>query len=90
MITFPANIYLFKVNNRSSRKRCEIYSKLYFEHIYRCIPHLFLVFLFANFEQIYVSWFPTCHTLTVLTFLTSGMYMFLTVDSTNTRLNPNT
>ena len=24
----PAKIYLFKVNNRSSRKRCEIYSKL--------------------------------------------------------------
>ena len=25
---FPANIYLFKVNNRNTRKRCEIYSKL--------------------------------------------------------------
>ena len=25
---WPANIYLFKVNIRSTRKRCEIYSKL--------------------------------------------------------------
>ena len=25
---FPVNIYLFKVNNRSTRKRCEICSKL--------------------------------------------------------------
>ena len=25
---FPANIYLFKVNNRSTRKMCEMYSKL--------------------------------------------------------------
>ena len=25
---FPANIYLFKDNNRNSRKRCEICSKL--------------------------------------------------------------
>ena len=25
---FPANFYLFKVNKRNSRKRCEIYSKL--------------------------------------------------------------
>ena len=24
----PANIYLFKVNNRNARKTCEIYSKL--------------------------------------------------------------
>ena len=24
----PANMYLFKVNNRNTRKRCEIYSKL--------------------------------------------------------------
>ena len=26
--TSPANIYLFKVNNRNTRKRCEIFSKL--------------------------------------------------------------
>ena len=46
----PANIYLFKVNNRNTKKRCEFYSNsirsavyiVNFEHI----PHLFLVFLF--------------------------------------------
>ena len=27
-IYFPANIYLFKVNNRNRRKKCEICSKL--------------------------------------------------------------
>ena len=26
--SFPANIYLFKVTNRNTRKRCEICSKL--------------------------------------------------------------
>ena len=26
--TFPANIYVLKVNNRNTRKRCEICSKL--------------------------------------------------------------
>ena len=25
---FPANIFLFKVNNRNTRKKCEIFSKL--------------------------------------------------------------
>ena len=25
---FPANIYLFKVNNTNTKKKCEIYSKL--------------------------------------------------------------
>ena len=28
MIKHPANIYLFKVNNRNTRKRCEICSRL--------------------------------------------------------------
>ena len=32
---FPANIYLFKVNNRNSRKRCEICSKLLIKTIER-------------------------------------------------------
>ena len=56
----PANIYLFKVNNRNTKKRCEFYSKLTIKTPERrqwCrsavyivnfehIPHLFLVFLF--------------------------------------------
>ena len=70
----PANIYLFNVNNRNTRKRCEIWSKLTiktperrpersqwrrfgvfivnFEHNL----HLFLVSLFFDFEQVYVSY----------------------------------
>ena len=28
VLNIPANIYLFKVNNRNTRKRCEIGSKL--------------------------------------------------------------
>ena len=32
----PANIYLFKVNNRSARKRCEIFSKLASHTFFYC------------------------------------------------------
>ena len=60
------NIYLPKVNNRNTRTRCEIYSKLTikirrrsgisivnFEHI----SHLVLVFLlFVNFEHVIAGW----------------------------------
>ena len=57
----PVNIYLFRVNNGNTRKRCKICSKLTmknlvlivkFEHI---LP-LFLVFLFFDFEQVNGSW----------------------------------
>ena len=58
---FPAKIYLFKVNNRNTRKRCEICSKLTiktpsvfivkFEHI----SYLFLVFLLSTLNQVNVS-----------------------------------
>ena len=51
----PANIYLFKVNNRKNRKRCEICSKLIiktpeqrhsgFIVNFEGISQLFLVFL---------------------------------------------
>ena len=63
--TYPANIYLFKVNNRNSRKRCEICSKLTIKtsewrhsRPFRIfivnvehISHLFLVFLFLNLNK---------------------------------------
>ena len=64
----PANIYLFKINNRNTRDRCEICSKLTikilerrqwrrtgifnFEHI----SHLFLVFQLLTLNKINVSW----------------------------------
>ena len=53
--TIPAGIHLLKVNNRSTRTRCEICSKLSrtgvfianFEHI----SHLVLVFLFLTLNM---------------------------------------
>ena len=36
---FPANIYLFKVSNRNTRKRCEICSKLTIKMPERCQWH---------------------------------------------------
>ena len=58
---YPANIYLLKVNNRNSRKKCEICSKLTiktperrsgvfivnFEHIL----HIFLLFLLLTLNK---------------------------------------
>ena len=55
---YPANIYLFQFNSRSTRKKCETYSKLTiktpdgvfivnFEHI----SHLFQVFLLLNLNK---------------------------------------
>ena len=58
----PANIYLVKVNNRNTRKRCEICSKLtiktperrqlrVFIGNFEYISHLFLVFLWLTFNR---------------------------------------
>ena len=66
----PVNTYLFKINNRNTRKRCEICSKLTIKTIERhhCylsgvfivnFEHaslLFLVFTIVEFEQGNVSW----------------------------------
>ena len=53
---YPANIYLFKVNNRSTRKSCEICSKLTTE-----TPEprrdVFLVFLLLNLNM-FQTFFP--------------------------------
>ena len=62
---FPTNIYLFKVNNRNTRRRCEICSKLTIKTPERChwrpigvfvdnLEHIsqpFLVFLLLNFNK---------------------------------------
>ena len=47
----PANIYLFKVNNRKARKRCEIYSKLIIKTTERSVSSA----SFVDFEQVNVS-----------------------------------
>ena len=45
---YPANIFLFKVNNRNTRKRCEICSKLIKTPERR--------HSIVDFEQVNVSW----------------------------------
>ena len=58
----PANIYLFKINNRNTRKRCEICSKLTIKSPERRhwltlnIFHTFFCVSVVNFEQVNVSW----------------------------------
>ena len=49
----PANIYLLKVNNRNTRKRSEICSKLTIKTLERRQWHLFLVFLLMTLS---ISW----------------------------------
>ena len=71
MINISVNIYLFKVNNRVPRKKCEIYSKLtiktperrqrhrsgVFIAYFRHISHHFLSTVsFVDFEQVSVCW----------------------------------
>ena len=66
----PANIYLFKISNRNSRKRCRVCSKLtiktpersqlrhsgVFIVNFKHILHLFLVFPLLTLKQVNVSW----------------------------------
>ena len=49
----PANIYLFKVNNRNTKRRCEICSKLTIKTPERL--HFFSVSV-ADFGQVNVGW----------------------------------
>ena len=53
---FPANLYLFKVKNKNTRKRCEIFLKLTIKHQNDVndilhISHLFLVFLLLTLNK---------------------------------------
>ena len=65
----PANIYLFKVNNRNTRKRCDICSKLtiktpeqrhwrrsdVFIVNFERISYLFLLFLLLNLNKLMLA-----------------------------------
>ena len=44
-ITYPVNIYLFKVNNRNTREKCEICSKLTKKHQTDVIDAVLVFFL---------------------------------------------
>ena len=50
----PVGIYMFKVNNRNTRIRCEICSKLTLKTQERCC-HCSGVFI-VNFEQVNAGW----------------------------------
>ena len=65
----PGNIYLFKVNNKSIRKRCEIFSRLTIKtperrHCHSSAAFIvnfehisnFLWYFYCYFEQVSVSW----------------------------------
>ena len=66
----PQTFYLFNVNNRNTRKRCEIYSKLttkiperrqrhssgVFVVNFEPISHLFIVFLLLTSNKLNVCW----------------------------------
>ena len=52
-IFFPTNIYLVKVNNRNTKKKCEICSKLTIK-----TPERYGVFL-GDFEHIYFTPFSS-------------------------------
>ena len=56
--SFPDDTYMYQVNNRNTRRRCEICSKLTINYLNgtTSFAHLFLVFLLLSFEQVNVSW----------------------------------
>ena len=68
----PAGNYMFKVNNRNTKKRCEICSKLpikaserrqwrrsgVFIVNFKLISHLFSSVSIVNLEQVYTGWNP--------------------------------
>ena len=54
---FPANIYLFKVNNRNGRKRCEICSKLTIKTLLKLLYLTLLSNVFIDeIEQVNHFW----------------------------------
>ena len=50
----PANIYLFKLDNRNTRKRCEICSMLTIKTPEQC--HVVNIISLVDFDQINISW----------------------------------
>ena len=52
---YPPNISLFKVNNKNTRKRCEIWTKLTIKTAERR-PSPFSSVFIVDFEEINVSW----------------------------------
>ena len=81
----PANIYLFKVNNRNTRKRCEICSRLNQNDVWRWL-------WIVDFEQVNVSCLVTAKvqisfssSLLVLIFFMKDNWLIL-INITNIRI----
>ena len=53
-IIYPVDIYLLKVNNKNTRTRCEMCSKLTIKTPKRCPPCSSVSV--ANFEQVIAGW----------------------------------
>ena len=66
---FPAGIYLLKVNNRKTRTRCEIFSKLTIKTSERRQWHMWTYFtpgssvFIVNFEHVIAGWVSLCQNL---------------------------
>ena len=86
---FPSNIYLFKIGNRNTRKRCEICSwydvvdivdlVLMFLILTLNIFHTFSSISIVDFEQVNVSWFKSSK----LTHSVSTMLSYFSIFSCN-------
>ena len=68
---FPANIYLFNVNKRNTRKKCEICSKLTIKTERRQYESLVSSVSIVDFEQVNVCWVAT---LQCMIFLISNIF----------------
>ena len=53
LITYPAGIYLLKVNNKNTRKRCDVCSKLTIKTLEQ--HQVSAVFSIVNFEHVIAS-----------------------------------
>ena len=61
IFSFPANIYLFKVNNRNTRKRCEICSKLTIATPEQHVSSFSIV----DFGKVNISWLTSYSTIPI-------------------------
>ena len=69
---YPANIYLFKVNNRNTRKRSEINSKLTIKTYSTPFSSVSIV----EFEQVNVSWVGPWQTSMMKVLCENGSWLF--------------
>ena len=74
----PANIFLPKVNNRNTRKRSELCSKLTIKTLQQCVWSCFLFFLIVRYCSFFMGIIYCSSVVLVLAFNTRGVYNFIT------------